>query len=1028
MRPLQLSMVAFGPFASVESIDFSEMGEKALFLINGPTGSGKSTILDAICFALYGETTGNEREARQMRCDHADPATLTEIILTFELASGRYRIKRIPEQQRPKARGDGVTEQKAKAELYKIEGENETLIVSPKVTEATQEIINLTGLSAEQFRQVMVLPQGKFRDLLLAKSEEREAIFQQLFQTHVYSTLQNKLREQAGALVLDIKEVQLQQKILLEVHDFDTAEQLSTHINTLKTRLKTLFEEKQKAEEKLKNSQRALQQAKQLDDLFLEQAAAKTTVLTLNEKQADIQQQKNRLDQAIKASEIEPVYAEYQKQKAALEKSRQTLENAKNTLEDAEKTSQKLALENEALPEKQKILAQYDADFRDLKAYRQRSQQLKTALSNQHLAGKNLIVVESLLAEKTQKLKTGKKNLENLEENFQIKNNRISILPEKEVKLEKTTEHGKVLRKRDELQSQLKGISSAIEVLLRMEQEQGQVFQGKRRDKDIYEQAWQNGQAAILASDLQDGMPCVVCGSRDHPGLAKSEEKLPTEKELNQIREALEKVRVQLDKTVRDRLLKQEESKNINQMLSDLIFNNNVNRDGNQFTLDTIQDYFRVCRDEINELKKIKSELPKMSQDISENKIQLKTLENELNECQKTLTDKHGELAASKVHVNNIQAELPEAYRDAVALETAINHLIQEKTKLTGNIEKTQQHYQKARDTRIAAETSLKSFQSNQTAIDALLNEVSIKWQTSLKQSPFNTEPLFISALLAKDQKDELGAVIRLYEDEKLLAHKQLEEKTAQIIKATKHLKDDKSHRDIVQLTEIENQLELEKNNVDAEYHKTDQTYQALISTCEKLKKSIQQQTRLEDEYGVIGKLSDVSHGKNPHNLSLQRFVLSVLLDDVLTEASYRLHKMSKGRFQLYRKETVGDKRTKAGLDLEVEDAYTGKQRPAATLSGGESFMAALALALGLSDVVQSYAGGIRLDMLFIDEGFGSLDPESLDLAISTLIDLKDTGRMVGIISHVEELKRMIDVRLDVVANREVSFTRLIGV
>lgn len=197
-------------------------------------------------------------------------------------------------------------------------------------------------------------------------------------------------------------------------------------------------------------------------------------------------------------------------------------------------------------------------------------------------------------------------------------------------------------------------------------------------------------------------------------------------------------------------------------------------------------------------------------------------------------------------------------------------------------------------------------------------------------------------------------------------------------------------------------------------------------SAAEKLKTAKQDQHKLEQQYAVVGTLSDVANGNNAHNLSLQRFVLSVLLDDVLISAGHRLETMSKGRYQLLRKEDVGDRRSKSGLDLEVEDAYSGKRRPVATLSGGESFMAALSLALGLSDVVQAYAGGIRLDALFIDEGFGSLDPDSLDLAINTLIDLQATGRMVGVISHVPELKERIDTRLDVLVDRAGSSTRLV--
>ena len=254
MRPLCLSMSAFGPFAKQELINFQELGNNPLFLINGPTGAGKSTILDGICYALYGETTGNEREAKQMRCDRADSSVLTEVVLEFQLASARYRISRIPDQTRPKSRGEGFTEQKAQAYFYQLIDDSEQLIAGPKVTDVTNEVINLTGLSAEQFRQVMVLPQGKFRDLLLAKSEDREKIFEQLFQTYVYSKLQAALRDQANVLVNEIKEVQQQKKALLLASELQDEEQLHTELNAIETLLQDLESKKQQADVDLRRT------------------------------------------------------------------------------------------------------------------------------------------------------------------------------------------------------------------------------------------------------------------------------------------------------------------------------------------------------------------------------------------------------------------------------------------------------------------------------------------------------------------------------------------------------------------------------------------------------------------------------------------------------------------------------------------------------------------------------------------------------------------------------------------------------
>ena len=1017
MRPIKLRMSAFGPFANIEEIDFLQLGTNPLFLINGPTGAGKSTILDAICFALYGETTGNEREAKEMRCDHADADTLTEVTLEFELASIRYRITRIPEQSRPKSRGEGTTEQKARAELHRIEGDEEHLLVAPKITEATDAIVNLTGLSAEQFRQVMVLPQGKFRDLLLAKSEEREAIFQQLFQTHVYSTLQSKLREQANSLVSQIKVVEGQQKALLEAQDLENTEQLESELVDLKKKLSSLGIERTDSDEKLKNSQAELQQGQQLEKAFSEQEAIQLRVTEIQSKDAEITELKSVLSLAEKASEIEPVYQETQKLNATLSTVKQQVENGKQALEKAEKSLGLLETEKQQLPEKVKVLEALNADIIQLESYRQRIQQLQIAQQNLSVSEREMRTSNAEVGEKQKRLIAEKDNLHKAEITLKQNNDAIVQLPEKKNYLEKLEEQGKSIRKISDFQLALDEIGKKITALEKSEYEASNDFQKKSRDKDIYEQAWHNGQAAILAADLQDNVACPVCGSLQHPEIAHSQGKLPTEQELNRIRQEVEKSRATLEKITREKLLKEEERKN-------LIYNLNQEKSSTQIvtdlSLDDIRKHFQQCRAEIVAFQKIKDALPQFQQEIDNNKNSINQLENELEVAQKNATEKHGAFSAADIDVKNKEAELPASYRESATLEKAITLTISDQNKLKQVIDNINRDYHQAREASVSAKTAFNAMQENESAAEKQCQQALETWNNCLKDSPFENESVFVHSRMNKESVEQQTIQIRQHEDDKLLLQKQLEEKTAAIA--------GKTRSDIGQLIENENQVRLVKNEIESTYHKTQQRQLSLDTTKEKLKKSLDQQNKLEKEYAIVGKLSDISNGKNPHNLSLQRFVLSVLLDDVLTEASARLSKMSKGRYQLYRKESVGDKRSKAGLDLEVEDAYTGKQRPAATLSGGESFMAALALALGLSDVVQAYAGGIRLDMLFIDEGFGSLDPESLDLAIGTLMDLRDSGRMVGIISHVEELKRMIDVRLDVLANREVSTTRLIGV
>jgi len=1017
MRPIRLHIAAFGPFAGAEEIDFGKLGVNPLFLINGPTGAGKSTILDAICFALYGETTGNERDAKQMRCDYADAATLTEVTLEFELADKRYRITRAPDQTRLKVRGEGTTEQKARAALYSLENDEAHLLVSPKITEVTDRIVELTGLSAEQFRQVMVLPQGRFRDLLMARSEDRESIFQQLFQTHVYSALQNRLREQANALTTKIKECENQTNALLEVQNLTDIDALNTELALLADSIKKMADERETLSGKLKAAQQQFHQANILDRVFADHQKTQSQLNQLELRQTEIDRQKKNLEKAQSASLIEPIYRQFNNQKKILESSEHQFLNAKKILEKANVELALLEKKKNTLAEKEDKLAASTAGLIELENYRERSQQLSEAKQQMFSLEKVLSNSRSQLEKKQKLIQQKKQGLAKSETFWQAQNDAISVLPEKITLLDKLEEKGKKIRKIMDFQSQLTELTRfEQELKCREKAEQAQVEESSR-ERDAYERSWVNGQAAILATTLHENEACPVCGSLHHPLIAVSDKKLPTEKEMNNIRQQVIIARDNLEKIRRERLVKAEEIKNINKLLDE----ENIDiSDASDLLLADIRKQFQAQRSVILRLQKEKDTLPKLQEEIEISKKEIALLESELGIMTENLTKKHGEFSAAENNVKMKEAELPKAYRDSQVLERTIAEARIERDKIKREISEFHATYQQAREQKVSADIGLMSAKQQQSQVQAQYSKLDENWVNCLKQSSFCDEKDFLSAMMAQKQLDENIKDIRQYEDEKLLLTKKLESERLAIA--------DKTRPDIADLKHRENQLTNEKNALDTEFHKMRQRQDLLHSTKKILDNILSERHCLEAEYGVVGKLSDVSNGKNPHNLSLQRFVLSVLLDDVLTEASQRLVKMSKGRYQLYRNEAVADKRIKAGLDLLVEDAYTGKQRAAATLSGGESFMAALALALGLSDVVQAYAGGIRLDTLFIDEGFGSLDSESLELAMNTLMELRDSGRMVGIISHVDELKRMIDVRLDVLGNREHSYTRLVGV
>ena len=352
------------------------------------------------------------------------------------------------------------------------------------------------------------------------------------------------------------------------------------------------------------------------------------------------------------------------------------------------------------------------------------------------------------------------------------------------------------------------------------------------------------------------------------------------------------------------------------------------------------------------------------------------------------------------------ERELPEGVRELETLRSAIQARTGQIAALEASIARAREALADARDGRTQAQVERNEKQSAHDAARSAANEAVERWAAALAASGFDAEHEFVQRYLPVEQMDELERQIETYITARIAANTELANARQAV---AGHEPPDVDH-----LQRLLAAARSERDDIVRDFHTTNGRLSQLQSAALQLESYRAQQLDLERQYGVVGTLAEVASGKNPHRMNLQTFVLSVLLEDVLTIASVHLTEMSKGRYRLVRFDGVRHQGMAAGLELEVEDTYTGKNRPVATLSGGESFLAALSLALGLSEIVQSYAGGIRLDTLFIDEGFGSLDPDSLELAINTLLELKSSGRMVGIISHVEDLKHRIDVRLDV--------------
>ena len=754
MRPQILIMTAFGPYAGVETIDFTQLGDKRFFLITGPTGSGKTTILDAITFALYGTPSGDLRDNRSLRSDYATPDQKTEVKFQFTNQDRTFEVTRTPEQVLNKQRGEGTRTVPAGASLVERLPDGTRNVLGTTNNTVTRAVESLLGFQARQFRQLMVLPQGEFRRFLVADSKERKGILETLFKTGQYSALEDALDARAKALKKQYEDCRSRYDLLLESTQVENVEELEQRLEKEKAENKTLAAQAQKAQQAASTALTALQQARQLAQLFQNRESCRKRQAALAAQEPAMVELKKKLAWLEEAQKIHPIYDRTRKAKNQLDTADEILKKAR-----AEETTS-----------------------------RQTLQQLLAAATQDH----------------TQALQE------------------------------------QVVQVREQL-ARMTAVS---------------------------------GETVRLAQGLQPGQPCPVCGSPDHPRPATQ-----TRKE----REELDRKTQAMEKQIR----------------------------------------------ELNRKQKA------------------------LEEAQKTADQAAG-----------------------------------------------------------SCRTAEESRATAQQAFDADVEA----YKEALAASPFPDQRSFLAAHKALSQKPLWQQQVQQYQDQRSSLTGELQLLDQQI-----------AGRTLPELEPLEKRAGETRTIAQALVTRAgalQETLRREEETLKKLARLDKELEKLQEAYGPIGLLADTAKGNNSRKLTFSSFVLQAVLDDVLQTANLRLGKISQGRYSLYRSQDIVDARKEQGLGLEIMDAFTGQARAVTTLSGGEIFFTSLSLALGLSDVLESYAGGLHLDTILVDEGFGSLDPETLDSAVSALLELQQGGRLVGIISHVAELKERISAQLEIIPTNQGSTTK----
>ncbi|MDP4144731.1 MAG: AAA family ATPase [Bacillota bacterium] len=1044
MRPLRLTMSAFGPYASSETIDFTNLKDKNIFLITGPTGAGKTTIFDAISYALFGEASGSSRDKDSLRSDFALPETVTYIELEFELRGQKYIIMRSPQQERKKVRGEGFVTKNAEAQLTLPDGD-----IVTKWNAVDEKIGTILGINKSQFRQIVMLPQGEFRELLESESKDREIIFRRIFGTEAFEAIQRKLDEQMRTLSRKISDTITKRDTNVRHIEAGDNELLNRLINAENINIVEVVNKTEEAIEIDENTSSELN--KEIKKLKLEQEKMQKNIVEGEEINKKLKE-KIELENSYEIHLSREV--EYKKKQIELELARkaQEVRIVEDSLKDRQKNLEMRKLQYNDAENKQKeaerALLLCKEQLMKEEARETERRQLADSIANLKAQEDKVKVYEeknSLLAKLRVELSSKEKSINQLritikDNKLQLEGTNKELTKAQQAETEKEKLH-KIVFEKELLIKEMRELYKLTDEYLnklKIHQKEAADFDefdkkyvGFKAHYELMEDKFRKGQAGILAMDLREGIPCPVCGSPHHPQPAKLIDGVPTEDDIKEAKLQFESLKEDREKklqilsdlngmltTSKQNLFDKKEK--LKSMLGEELISDLDNNSLKQLALKgkELSEELKKLKEEQEELLNIVKQKNILEENIKKVGDDITNREKQLQELEQQYTYHYGKVKGEEELAVSIEKEIPIELRSSSKLSLRIKMMGNELDLLEKALKLAQENYNKASSNYASSETDKKVRAKNIEEAEKEVEDMTAQLTFRVKEAGFADYDEYASLIMSKEDIKLLEQDITKYREEL----KSLKDRLEKIKKDTEELKEidlDNLKISLENFKQKQEQLELEGKNIFSRINNNKKALEEI----EEINKSINEE---EAKYSVIGELSRIANGDNNEKITFERYVLAAYFDEIINAANIRLNRMAGGRFILKRKEDKGKGRKQSGLELEVFDNYTGKSRHVKTLSGGESFKASLALALGLADVVQAHAGGISLDTMFVDEGFGTLDPESLDNAIQCLIDLQKGGRLVGIISHVPELKERIDSRLEVTPAKEGSKARFI--
>ncbi|MCR5189357.1 MAG: SMC family ATPase [Treponema sp.] len=910
MRPIKIIISGFCSYLERTEIDFTKFGQQGLYLITGNTGAGKTTIFDAITYALYGEASGPNRSVSMLRSDFAGPEDPTQVELTFELRDKIYHIKRNPSYQRKAKKGEGLVNEAADAELTLPDGR----IISGQ-SQVDKEVEALLGLSKNQFSQIVMLAQGDFQKLLTADTKDRQLIFRRIFKTENFESLQKRLAEAKKELDSKVGDSSRSLNQYFDSVSSDEKSPLLQELEEAKGSSAIKWEEKLILIEKLIDEDK-----KQQSELAEESEKNKKELDKVNIELAELDQIKKAREELAQTkkdlSEAENKLLDYEA----------VLADAKKKDEDSSKLDEEKVLLNQDL-EKYSQLEKLSKELADFESEKENAQ---TEVSR----------LEKEIEGKSSEIEEIKQEITNINQKKDKRPELIKVKTETEGKISKTKDLQTAY-------NEYLGTSRELDKAQKEYIEASQHYEGLNQEYNEKNKAYLDGQAGILAQNLEENKPCPVCGSLHHPSPAQKTASIPSEEELQSLKKAVDQaLNKSNDKSKEAGAFKgqlESQTKNVEKLLKELL------------DISTIEELEKSDQKIIELLSNLNSGLLATEKEI----------ENEDARFERKST---------------LEAKLPVMNEEVEALrkkQTSKNNIIIQEESNIDNAKKNLQDISRGLkyQTKAQALEKINNLDKEIKGIKAFLESA---------QENFNNCKTKIASLQAKKEENEKATKSdKLYDEEALQAKGQF----------------------------LQNQAQ--------QYEDTGKKIFSRLSTnqnaYENIKSKSSDLSKLEEKLTYVTELNSTANGnlgQGKTKLMLETYVQMHYFDRIIAHANKRFEKLSNGQYTLVRKVEADDKRSQSGLELNVINHNNGSQRDVKSLSGGESFEASLSLALGLSDEITQNAGGIKMDTMFVDEGFGTLDDDTLDKAYKALCGITEGKRLIGIISHVGYLKDKIDQKI----------------